>query len=74
MPLVEGEPEDLMLAQKLDHVPGEVAGLVDLGCPGRDALPRQRADELADLTLLLGEGVPRHAWILGAVALLEPRV
>ena len=74
VPLVEGEPEDLVLAQKLDHVPGEVAGLVDLGCPGRDALPRQRADELADPTLLLGKGVPRHAWILGAVALPEPRV
>ncbi len=72
--LVEGEPEDLVLAQKLDHVPREVARLVDLGRAGSDSLPRQGADELADLTLLLGKRVPRHIPILGVVGIFEPRV
>ena len=74
MALVEGEPEDLVLAQELDHVPGEVAGLVDLGRAGSDSLTRQGADELADLTLFLGKRVPRHRSILGAVGVFEPRV
>ena len=72
--LVEGEPEDLVLAQELDHVPREVARLVDLGRAGSDSLTRQGADELADLTLFLGKRVPRHTSILGAVGVFEPRV
>jgi hypothetical protein len=72
--LVEREPEDLVLAEELDHVPREVAGLVDLRRARRDALPRQRSDELADLTLFLGKRVPRHTTILWAVVGDKPRV
>ena len=49
-----------MLAEDLDDVPGELVRLVDLGRARRDPLPRERAHELADLALLLGEDVPGH--------------
>ena len=58
--LVEEEPEEVVLAEELDHVPRELGRLVDLGGARRDALARQRADEVADLALLVGERVERH--------------
>ena len=58
--LVEEETEDLVLAEELDDVPGELVRLVDLGRARGDALARERADELANLALLVGEDVPGH--------------
>jgi hypothetical protein len=40
--------------------------LVDLGRPRRNPLPREGADELSDLALLVGEDVPGHAAIVRA--------
>ena len=54
------EPEDVVLAEELDDVPRELVRLVDLGRTRRDPLARERADELADLALLVGELVPGH--------------
>ena len=42
----------LVLAEELDDVPRELGRLVDLGRARRDALARERADEVADLALL----------------------
>ena len=58
--LVEEQAEDLVLAEELDDVPGELVRLVDLGRARRHALPREGAHELADLALLVGEDVPGH--------------
>ncbi len=58
--LVEEQSEDAVLAVELDDVPGERVRGVDLGGARRDALARQRADQLAQLTLLVGQGVPGH--------------
>ena len=58
--LVEEEPEQLVLAKELDDVPRELVRLVDRGRTRGDALARERADELADLALLLGQDVPGH--------------
>ena len=60
MPLLEGEREDVVLAEKLHYIPGEFARLVDRGGPGRDALCRQLPDELPELMLLLAERLVRH--------------
>ena len=65
--LLEGEAEDLVLAEELDHV-RELARGVDLGGARRDALARERPDELADLALLVGERLVPHARILVAAA------
>ena len=59
--LVEEEPEQLVLAEELDDVPRELVGLVDLGRTGRDPVASKCPDELADLPLLLGQGIPGHA-------------
>ncbi len=64
MALLEGKAEDLVLAEDLDEVPGELPGLVDLGRARRDALARERANELADLALILRERVIAHLQIL----------
>ena len=58
--LVEEQPEQLVLAEELDDVPRELVRLVDLGRARRDALARERAHELADLPLLVGQDVPGH--------------
>src|SRR5262249_59588909 len=58
--LLERQPEQVVLAHQLDHVPGELGGLVDLGRAGRDALTREVAHEVADLALLLAQRVGRH--------------
>ena len=58
--LVVEEAEELVLAEELDDVPRELVRLVDLGRTRRDALARERAHELADLPLLLGQDVPGH--------------
>ena len=58
--LVEEQPEELVLAKDLDHVPRKLVRLVDRGRTRSDALARERAHELADLALLLGQDVPGH--------------
>ena len=59
--LVEEEPEEPVLAVELDDVPRELVRLVDLGRPRRDAVARELPDQLADLSLLVGQRVERHA-------------
>ena len=59
--LVEQDPEDLVLAEELDDVPRELGALVDLRGARRDALAREVAHEVADLALLVGQRVDRHA-------------
>ncbi len=49
-----------MLAEELDDVPRELVRLVDLRGARRDPLARERADELADLELLVGQRLPGH--------------
>ena len=58
--LVEEEPEHLVLAEQLDDVPRELVRLVDLGRARRDPVARERADEVADLALLVAQHVERH--------------
>ena len=55
--LVEHDAEEVVLAEDLDDVPRELAGLVDLGRAGRDALARERPHELANLALLVVQRV-----------------
>ena len=52
--------EDPVLAEELDDVPRELGRRVDLGRPRRDPLARERAHELPDLALLVGQHVVRH--------------
>jgi hypothetical protein len=59
--LGEEEAEDVVLAEELDHVPGELVGGVDLGGPRRDPLARELPDEVAQFPLLVGQDVPGHA-------------
>ena len=59
--LVEQEAEDALLAIELDDVPRELVRLVDLRRTRRDPLARQRAHEVAELPLLVGEDVLGHA-------------
>ena len=66
--LVEEQPEQLVLAKDLDHVPRKLVRLVDRSRTRRDALARERADELANLALLLGQDVPGHAFDCTALA------
>lgn len=44
------------LDQSLVHVPGELAGPVDLGGPGSDLAVGQGADRLAERRMLFGPG------------------
>ena len=60
MLLLEEQPEDPVLAEELDDVPGELVRLVDLGGAGSDPIARERAHELPKLALLLGQGIPAH--------------
>ncbi len=55
--LGEEEPEDVVLAEQLDDVPRELVRRVDLGRARRDPLARERADELAQLPLLVGQRI-----------------
>ena len=55
--LVVHDAEELVLAEDLDDVPRELGRLVDLGGARRDPLARDRAHELADLALLVGQRV-----------------
>ena len=59
--LVEEEAEDALVAEQLDDVPGELVRRVDLRRARRDPLARERADEVAELPLLVGQDVPGHA-------------
>ena len=56
----KGRPKQLVLAEELDHVPRELALLVDLGRARRDALAGERAHEVADLALLVGQRIVGH--------------
>src|SRR5439155_7192495 len=58
--LVEEEAEDVVLAEQLDDVPGELVGGVDLGSARRDPLARELPDEVAQLPLLVAQDVPGH--------------
>ena len=62
MRLGEEEPEDVVLAVELDDVPRELVRGVDLRRPRRDPLPGERADEVAELALLVRQLVPGHQW------------
>jgi hypothetical protein len=55
--LVVHDPEQVVVAIQLDHVPRELRRLVDLRRARRNPLARQRAHELANLALLLAQGV-----------------
>ena len=59
--LVVEDAEDPVLAEELDDVPRKLGRLVDLGRARRDALARELADQLADLLLLFGQRLGRHA-------------
>ena len=59
--LVEEQAEDPLVAIQLDDVPRELVGRVDLRSARCDALARERADELAELSLLVAQDVPGHA-------------
>ena len=50
-----------MLAKELDHVPWELVRRVDLRGAWGDAVAGERAHELPDLLLLLGQRLPGHA-------------
>jgi len=54
------------IEEEVDDVPRKLGALVDLGRPRRDPLTRERADELADLALLVAQRVDDHAAIVGA--------
>src|SRR5712691_5021423 len=58
-----------MIAEELDDVPRELRGFVDLSGARRDPLARQLADQVADLALLVGERVERHARSLAAAVI-----
>src|SRR5207253_6127677 len=58
--LVVEDPEDLVLAEEVDDVPRELGRLVDLARPWSDPLPRELADQLADLALLVAERFERR--------------
>ena len=73
MRLVEEEAEELVLAEELDDVPRELVRLVDLRGARRDALAGERAHELADLELLLGQRLPGHGPNLGGTRRFQPR-
>jgi len=49
-----------VLAEELDDIPGKLGAPVDLGRPRRDPLAREIADQVADLALLVGQGLVRH--------------
>jgi len=58
-----------VLAEELDDVPRELRAFVDLGRPRRDPLARENANQVADLTLLLAQGLVGHAAIVGTKGL-----
>ena len=62
--LVVEEAEDPLVAVELDDVPRELVRRVDLRRARRDPLARERADELAELALLVAQDVPgqRAQW------------
>src|SRR5205823_12870579 len=62
--LLERKAEQVVLAQHLDDVPGELALLVDLGGARCHALAGEVADQVADLALLLAQRVVRHRRIV----------
>ncbi len=69
--LVVHDPEQVVLAEELDDVPRELGGLVDLGGTRCDPLTRERANELADLTLLVRQRI--EATLTAAILVAAPR-
>ncbi len=63
--LVEEQPEDAVLAEELDDVPGKLVRCVDLRRARRDPLARDRPDEISNLELLVAQMFPGHARSLG---------
>ena len=55
--LVVHDPEQVVLAVQLDHVPRKLGARVDLGGARGDALVRERPHELANLALLVGQRI-----------------
>src|SRR4029079_1739800 len=55
--LVEHDPEQVVLTEQLDDVPWKLRALVDLRRARGDPLARNRAHEVADLALLVGQRV-----------------
>ena len=53
--LAPGHAEEAQLAHRLDVVPGEGGGAVQLAGDRSDLRPRELADHLADLVMVLGE-------------------
>src|SRR4029453_13553774 len=58
--LVEQETEDALVAEQLDDVPRELVRGVELGGPRRDPLARERADVVAQLSLIVAQDIPGH--------------
>ena len=58
--LRKGKPEEIVLAEKLDHVLRELGRLVDFSRARGNALTRERPDQVTDLALLVGQRVERH--------------
>src|SRR5205807_820699 len=61
--LGEEEAKDVVLAEELDDVPREVVGRVDLGGARRNSLTGELPDEIAQLSLLVGQDVPGHGGV-----------
>ena len=59
--LIEEQPEEVVLPEELDDVPGKLMALVDFRRPRRDPLARELANEITDLALFLGQRLVRHA-------------
>ena len=57
--LVE-EPEEVVLPEELDDVPGKLVALVDLRRPRRNPFTRELTNEVADLALLLRKWLVHH--------------
>ena len=71
--LVVQHPEEVVLAEHLDHVPRKLGRLVDLRRPRRHPLPRDRPHQLADLALLVGEWVERAHSVVKCSAVAADR-
>ena len=59
--LVEEQPEEVVLPEELDDVPGKLVALVDLRRARGDPLAGELTDEIADLALLVVQRLERHA-------------
>ena len=58
--LGEEQPEEAMLTEDLDDIPGKRVRRVDLGRPRSHPVGRDRTHEITDLPLLRGQRIPGH--------------